>query len=44
VKYSAINGYTPQAKEARVLWWTYKRNADGSRTAQGGVNTTNITL
>lgn len=44
VKYSAINGYTPQAKEARVLWWTYKRNADGSRTTQGGVNTTNITL
>jgi hypothetical protein len=44
VKYSNIGGYTPQAKEARVLWWTYKRNADGTRSTQGGVNTINITL
>jgi len=44
VKYSNIGGYTPQAKEGRVLWWTYKRNTDGTRTTQGGVNTINITL
>ncbi len=44
VKYSNIGGYTPQSKEGRVLWWTYKRNADGTRTTQGGVNTINITL
>ena len=44
VKYRDIGGYTPVAKEARVLWWTYKRNADGSRTTQGGVNTISITL
>ncbi len=44
VKYASIAGYTPQAKEARVLWWTYKRNADGTRTTQGGVNTISITL
>jgi hypothetical protein len=44
VKYSEIGGYTPQAREGRVLWWTYKRNADGSRSTQGGVNTINITL
>lgn len=44
VNYTAIAGYTPQAREGRVLWWTYKRNADGTRTTQGGVNTINITL
>lgn len=44
IKYTSIGGYTPQAKDARVLWWTYKRNADGTRTTQGGVNTINITL
>lgn len=44
VKYADIGGYTPQAREARVMWWTYRRNADGSRTAQGGVNTVNVTL
>lgn len=44
VPYTSIGGYTPQAKEGRVLWWSYKRNADGTRTTQGGVNTVNITL
>jgi len=44
VKYSSISGYTPQAKEARVLWWTYTRHADGTRTTQGGVNTVSISL
>ena len=44
VAYASIGGYTPQAKEGRVLWWSYKRNADGTRTTQGGVNTVNITL
>jgi hypothetical protein len=44
VPYANIGGYTPQAKEARVMWWTYRRNADGSRTAQGSVNTITITL
>lgn len=44
VKYSSIGGYTPQAKDARVLWWTYTRHADGTRTTQGGVNTVSITL
>lgn len=44
VNYSAIVGYTPQAREARVLWWTYRRNADGTRTAQGGVRTTMVAL
>lgn len=44
VPYSAIGGYSAQAKEALVLWWTYRRNADGTRTAQGAVNTINVTL
>lgn len=44
VRYADISGYTPQAREARVMWWTYRRNTDGSRTAQGGVNTVSITL
>jgi hypothetical protein len=44
VPYASIGGYTPQAKEGRVLWWSYKRNADGTRTTQGGVNTVSITL
>lgn len=44
VAYSAIGGYSAQAKEARVLWWTYTHNADGTRTAQGGVNTVVVGL
>lgn len=44
VAYNSIAGYTAQAKEARVLWWTYKRNADGTRTTQGGVNSVTVTL
>ena len=44
VPFTDIAGYTPQAREARVLWWTYRRNADGTRTAQGAVRTTNIML
>lgn len=44
IAYSAIAGYHAQATEARVLWWTYIRNADGTRTAQGGVNTVVVAL
>ncbi|WP_396223178.1 hypothetical protein [Gemmatimonas sp.] len=44
VPYTAIAGYTPQAREARVLWWSYRRNADGTRSAQGATQTTSITL
>lgn len=44
VPYNSITGYSAQAKEARVMWWTLRRNADGSRTPQGGVNTISITL
>jgi hypothetical protein len=44
VPYANISGFTPQAKEGRVLWWSYKRNADGTRTTQGGVNVVSFTL
>jgi hypothetical protein len=41
VKYSEISGYTPDAREARVLWWTYP---PGSTQPQGGVNTVAVRL
>jgi hypothetical protein len=44
VPYTSVAGYSAQAKEARVMWWTYRRNADGSRSAQGAVNTINVVL
>jgi len=44
VPYAQIAGYKPEATEARVMWWTYRRNADGSRTAQGAVNTISVRL
>jgi hypothetical protein len=44
VPYASISGYTPQAREGRVLWWSMKRNADGTRTTQGGVNVVTFTL
>lgn len=44
VPYSAIGGYTPKSTEARVLWWTYRRLADGTLEPQGGVNTIRVRL
>ena len=44
LNYSAIAGYTPQAREATVMWWTYARRADGSLAPQGAVNTINVLL
>jgi hypothetical protein len=44
VSYSSIAGYTPAAREAIVMWWTYARRADGSLAPQGAVNTINVRL
>lgn len=44
VNYSAIAGYTTRSTEAIVMWWKFRRNADGSLTAIEGVNSTKITL
>ena len=42
VKFNEIVGYTPSAREARVMWWTYAPGSDGQ--AQGGVNTVVVRL
>lgn len=44
VPYTAIAAYSPEVREARVFWWSYRRNADGTRSAQGAMQTTSITL
>lgn len=44
VNYSAIAGFTTRSTEAIVMWWKYRRNADGTLTAIEGVNSTRITL
>lgn len=41
INFSEIVGYTPQATEARVMWWTY---APGSDQPQGGVQTVQVKL
>lgn len=44
LNYSSIGGYSPSAREAIVMWWTYARRADGSLAPQGAVNTVNVQL
>jgi|APMI01.1.fsa_nt_gi hypothetical protein len=44
VNYTAIAGYTNASTEAIVLWWKYRKNADGSLTAIDGVQTTRVAL
>ncbi len=44
VPYSQISGYTAQSTEAVVMWWTYRRQADGSLRPEGAVQTTRIRL
>lgn len=40
VSFNEVVGYTSEAREARVMWWTYAPNGD----AQGGVRTTVVRL
>jgi hypothetical protein len=42
INFSEIVGYTPAAREARVMWWTYAPGTNGQ--AQGGVNTVVVRL
>lgn len=44
LSYTAIGGYTAASREARVMWWTYVRRADGSLTPEGGVQTVHVRL
>jgi hypothetical protein len=44
VAYSAIGGYTSKSTEATVMWWTYRRNADGTLRAEGAINTMHVKL
>lgn len=44
LNYTSIAGYSPSAREAIVMWWTYARRADGSLAPQGAVNTVNVQL
>jgi hypothetical protein len=44
VPYSQIGGYTAQSTEAIVMWWTYRRQADGSLRPESAVQTTRIRL
>lgn len=44
VTYSQISGYTQKSTEALVLWWTYRRAADGTMQPEGAVQTTRVRL
>ncbi|MBL0938821.1 MAG: hypothetical protein IBJ03_07995 [Gemmatimonadaceae bacterium] len=44
VPYSQISGYTDKSTEAVVMWWTYRRQADGSLRPESAVQTTRIGL
>jgi len=45
VPYPSIAGYTNTSKAAIVMWWTYRRGADGVlRPDTGGVQTARVTL
>jgi hypothetical protein len=44
IDYADIVGYTPEAREARVMWWTYTRDQDGTLRPTGGVRTVEVRL
>ena len=44
VPYSQISGRTSQSTHAMVLWWRYTLRADGTRIAEGAVQTTIVQL
>ena len=44
VPFSQISGYTPQSTEARVMWWKYIVRADGTKVADGPVQTVSVKL
>ena len=44
VPYTSIAGYTNASTEAKVLWFTYARAADGTLTPQGPIQTTSVRL
>jgi hypothetical protein len=44
VPYTAIAGYTNASKAAIVMWWTYRRAADGTLQPDGGVQSSRVTL
>ncbi|MBC8090127.1 MAG: hypothetical protein H7Z40_22955 [Phycisphaerae bacterium] len=44
VPYSQISGYTNQSTHAVVMWWRYTLRADGTRVADGAVQTTTVQL
>lgn len=44
VPYAQIGGYTERSTAANVLWWTYRRAADGTLQPESAVQTTRIRL
>jgi len=44
IPYPQISGYTNQSTHAAVLWWRYTVRADGTRAAEGAVQTTLVQL
>jgi hypothetical protein len=44
VAYSQIGGYTSTSTHAYVLWWRYTLRADGTRAAEGPVQSTLVQL
>ena len=42
--YTQISGYTNQSTHAVVMWWRYTLRADGTRVAEGAVQTTTVQL
>lgn len=44
VMYRDIAGYSDQATDAIVMWWTYAPGRNGTLTPQGAVNTVQVRL
>lgn len=44
VPYTQISGYSSKSTHAVVMWWRYTLRADGSRVAEGAVQTTQVQL
>jgi len=44
VPYTGIAGYTNASRAAIVMWWSYRRAADGTLQPEGGVQTSRVSL
>jgi hypothetical protein len=44
IPYAQISGYTSKSTHAVVMWWRYVLRSDGTRVADGPVQTTTVPL